>query len=335
MPKKSILFLLIALFISSLLWALPESPHPYPNDYDQTIPYSIPGALGLEITFSPQTATEAEQDFIIIQDGNKQEIAKFSGNSLARNTVYVEGDIVYIRLVTDDNKTAYGYQVTQIRALMTRKRTAVQYNYSKCTGLSNQALKNELYDMVKNHTCLGYTQARTKMFSEIDNINGYVRCVYTAREVHTNGIPDANDMNTEHTWPKSQGAGSDPAKSDLFHLFPTDSYTNSKRSSYPFGDVVYVDWSKGGSSLGKNSGQYMSFMPREDHRGNVARAMFYFSIRYRNDIPGYEEVVLKRWNQEDPVDATERSRNDAISGYQKNRNPFIDHPEYADQIDDF
>ena len=43
--------------------------------------------------------------------------------------------------------------------------------------------------------------------------------------------------------------------------------------------------------------------------------------------------VLLKWHQFDPVSAQERKRNDKIHrSYQGNRNPFIDHPEYADRI---
>lgn len=42
--------------------------------------------------------------------------------------------------------------------------------------------------------------------------------------------------------------------------------------------------------------------------------------------------TLVRWHQEDPVDDFERKRNDLVYQYQGNRNPFIDHPEYANTI---
>ena len=50
-------------------------------------------------------------------------------------------------------------------------------------------------------------------------------------------------MNTEHTWPQSKGA-TGAAKSDLHHLFPTDSKANSIRGNHPFGIVTgAVSWS--------------------------------------------------------------------------------------------
>ena len=43
--------------------------------------------------------------------------------------------------------------------------------------------------------------------------------------------------------------------------------------------------------------------------------------------------VLLQWNQQDPPDEFEQHRNDVIyDEIQHNRNPFIDHPEWAAAI---
>lgn len=47
-----------------------------------------------------------------------------------------------------------------------------------------------------------------------------------------------------------------------------------------------------------------------------------------NDI--YE--ILVRWNENDPVSADEKLRNDTVEKIQGNRNPFVDHPEYIRRI---
>lgn len=209
----------------------------------------------------------------------------------------------------------------------------LQGNYASCDGLTNEALKRKLNQLVSNHKNLGYTGARKVMFSRLDNENGFVTCVYTGRKVKTDDIPDAGgsqNMNTEHTWPKSLGAGSEPAKADLFHLYPTDTFANSKRSSYPFGNVSQAIWEEGGSKFDGDT-----FMPRADHRGNVARSMFYFCVHYGKSLDSHQENALRQWHRDDPVDAAERERNEGICQYQGNRNPFIDKPEFVDRISDF
>ncbi len=207
--------------------------------------------------------------------------------------------------------------------------------YPGTEGLTNDALKDKLYQFISNHTSLGYDLAREKMFSEIDNKDGWVECVYTGYRLQTTTIPNATVMNTEHTWPQSLGAGKEPARSDLFHLFPTKSDANSKRGSYPFGTVVNEAWLEGGSKLGTDVNGNTVFEPRDIHKGNVARAMFYFSIRYSLPIDNSQETELKKWHILDPVDEGERNRCEMIYSYQKNRNPFVDWPPFVDSIEDF
>jgi endonuclease I len=76
-------------------------------------------------------------------------------------------------------------------------------------------------------------------------------------------------------------------------------------------------------------------MPPAAHRGNVARAMFYFSIRYNHKLDSAQESALKQWHKADPVDACEKKRNEGICKLQGNRNPFIDRPDFVDKISDF
>lgn len=201
--------------------------------------------------------------------------------------------------------------------------------YQHCNGLKDTALKQALANMVGNHVNVSYKRARDIMFGELDNRDGWVECVYTGRKLKTMVTPNAADMNTEHTWPQSKGAVG-IAKSDLHHLFPTDSRSNSRRGSLPFGKVDGAYWEQGGSKTDKSV-----FEVRKKSRGDTARAMFYFSVRYNKRIDPAQEAVLKRWHKEDPVDKEEINRNNKIHNYQNNRNPFIDRPEFVDLISDF
>lgn len=228
--------------------------------------------------------------------------------------------------------------------------SAVDLNtyYQNAQGKQGQALLSSLHHIVAKHKDLGYSGARDVMFSTIDDSDNddVVRGVYTGKM-----LPGVNDrrtayrdgagFNTEHTWPKSKGAKSEPAKSDLHHLFPTDIKTNGMRSSYPFGVVTRVQYQNGGSKLGIDARGRTVFEPRDDHKGDLARALFYFYTVYGRSGStslsnfSYEEPVLHQWHKMDPVSATEKARNEAIFKYQHNRNPFVDHPEYVDQIGRF
>jgi endonuclease I/subtilisin-like proprotein convertase family protein len=202
-------------------------------------------------------------------------------------------------------------------------------------GLRDAALQRALKDSSAGKRVPGYNEARRILFGDLDVKEGQVRCVYTHREIRGGRVPDNSDMNVEHTWPQSKGATGD-AKSDLHHLFPTDSRANATRGNHPFGEVVNVKWSHpSGARLGTDAQGRTVFEPPDEHKGNVARAMFYFSTEYQKPIPNHEEAVLKRWNHQDAVDTAEIERNRRIASLQGNRNPFVEHAHLADRIRDF
>lgn len=161
--------------------------------------------------------------------------------------------------------------------------------------------------------------------------------------------PPSTIINVEHTVPQSWFKGRhyfNIAKADLHHLYPSDSPANSMRGNFPFGEVTEAkntpkcfDERKQTilteSKLGKGNEGGLVFEPPLKHKGNAARAVFYFSIRYDFPIAANLEATLRRWHKLDPVDQAELERNDAIEKNQGNRNPFIDHPEYVDQISKF
>ncbi len=206
--------------------------------------------------------------------------------------------------------------------------------------LSNTALSTAIRQAYAPTTHNSYSTARHHLFSYVHNDQGHVRCVYTHRDVVTNDIPAADDgpyMNTEHTFPKSWLKGNKAAVSDLHHLFPTDTKTNEMRSSYPFGEVVTPEWVApgGAAQLGQDAQGHTVFEPPDDHKGNVARAMFYVSTVYDLHLSAQQEEVLRAWSVADPVDAREKLQNARIAEVQGNRNPFVDEPALADRIADF
>ncbi len=204
--------------------------------------------------------------------------------------------------------------------------------YASTYNKSYQDLKDALKTrLASGYVNLGYTGARDQMYANIDNVNGKVRCVYTDREAtfNTRSGANSNSFNCEHTWPQSLFSSREPERADIHHLFPTDVSANSRRANYPFGVVSSASWTEGGSKLGGNT-----FEPRDAQKGATARAMMYFVIRYQdysNFIDG-QEAILKQWHTTYPPSAFEIQRNEKIFTYQKNRNPFVDHPEFLERI---
>ncbi len=203
---------------------------------------------------------------------------------------------------------------------------------------------------------LDYTLARVIIMGNLHLIRGEdgnyaVRDVYCSKDRSSSDfrksppapgvVPDNRVVNVEHTWPQSRFNGrfsDDMQKADLHHLFPTDSKINAIRGNNIFGEVSHdlIDLRCTESRFGLGTaGAEEVFEPPQDHKGNVARALFYFSIRYDLPIDDREEVVLRKWHREDPVDAEEMRRNEEIYRIQTNRNPFVDFAHLADKIADF
>ncbi|MEM7039378.1 MAG: endonuclease, partial [Bacteroidota bacterium] len=196
------------------------------------------------------------------------------------------------------------------------------------------------------HTQLGYLEARRKLYNFIDNHNNTIVDAYSGFvKTWTYGGTGTNPqpINCEHTVPQSYFAYAEPMKSDLHHLFPVHSSTNSSRSNHPFGEIdnnLTSKWWFNGTSQTTipTSGiddfsEYYSgtFEPREDHKGNAARAVFYFYTMYPTQAGNITQIgdleVLYKWHLSDPVDPDEIMRNDLIEAFQGDRNPYIDFPE--------
>ena len=207
-------------------------------------------------------------------------------------------------------------------------------------GKSGSELKSVLQSAVDGLYCDDYGAATTWMFLELDNVAGKVECVYTGRiTTAVDSKPDANtDMNTEHTWPRSLGAQENPAKCDVNHLFPSDSNANSKRGNLPLGEVVAgTEWQEGGSKQGLDDDGEMVFEPRDAHKGNAARALFYFQLQYPENTSGSRlsdaEIALYReWHQNDPPDAAEEARALAIADKQGRANPYVVCPHLVEAV---
>ena len=174
------------------------------------------------------------------------------------------------------------------------------------------------------------------MFTRLDVVDSAVECVYTGRTTIINGQrPDQTDMNVEHTWPQSRGADSGDARSDLHHLFPVIPSVNSRRSNNYFGVVTDPSWEEAGSKYGRGANDETLFEPRDAHKGDVARAIFYFAVMYEGDIIPEEEAILRAWHAQFPPDGADRARNNRVAQRQRSRNPFVDFPELVEKIDDF
>lgn len=206
--------------------------------------------------------------------------------------------------------------------------------YSSLKGLCGKKFREGLWKKIATNKDLGYRPARQVMFSILDNDGGEVCGVYSTECIATTSIPDAKYFNTEHSWCQSWGA-TGKAKSDLHHLYPVKSRLNSKRNNYPFCEVEDATWGQDGSYFGKSFSGTTCFEPPRLHKGELARAMLYFSVRYTRPIDSEQEEFFRQWSKDQRVTSKEYYRNEGIYKHQGNRNPFVNYPGFADLILDF
>ncbi|MBI2427803.1 MAG: endonuclease [Ignavibacteriales bacterium] len=235
--------------------------------------------------------------------------------------------------------------------------------YESAYKLSGTALRAALHTIVKNHTVVSYSSLWTHFQTTDKKPNGKVWDIYSDIPGGTppyeftfvsnqcgNYNGEADCYNREHSWPSSWFNDVSPPYSDLFHLYPTDGYVNNRRSNYPFGKVNAPTWtSLNGSKLGPNTSPGYTgtvFEPIDAYKGDLARSAFYMSVRYytedaswstsagtnKSELLAWYASLLFSWHEKDTVSQKEINRNEAIYGIQKNRNPFVDHPEFAAEI---
>lgn len=229
-----------------------------------------------------------------------------------------------------------------------------QYNQQVLfSNLDGEDLLEKLVEEYKARIIfMDYGESRDTLFSKVYMQNDSLKCVYSGHTLYLDPNRDPttfvymngsdNGINTEHTYPRSKGAEFGNPKSDMHHLFPTRSKVNEERSNFPFGDIdddeTDLWFYKNQSSFSKptqNIDEYSEwkwqiFEPREDHKGNVARAIFYFYTMYKDladaeDPDFFWDMVptLCEWHVQDPVDSLEWERTHIIARYQQYPNPFV------------
>lgn len=222
--------------------------------------------------------------------------------------------------------------------------------YDDAIGLTGDELKTALHNIIKDHVEYSYSDLRDFILKNTDedpdNSNNVILIHSGISRSKSQFGGNVGNWNREHVWAKSHGdfGTTPPAGTDAHHIRPADVVVNSTRGN--------LDYDDGGSPVAncptcKVDGD--SFETRDGAKGDVARMIFYMAVRYEGDggEPDLEVVdqvntapnpehgklsTLLAWHAQDSVDDFEMNRNEVIYGYQENRNPFIDHPEFVEDI---
>lgn len=183
------------------------------------------------------------------------------------------------------------------------------------------------------------------------------KCFYTGQSY--------SSFNREHVWPQAKSKdgnnqlfGQSYAGADIHHIRASIDTYNSYRGSTMFAPIFgtprTVNYTGGGVVKFGSGNNYGVTEPADSRKGDVARIIMYVYMHYGTDFGGTLTTgitgklyitgvigansqtdcfkLLRKWNAEDPVSSEEMSRNETAFQKQGNRNPFIDHPSFADRI---
>ena len=92
-----------------------ECNHPYSNNCSDIWVYTVKGATYLDLVFDAETNIEEDFDFLYIYDANGSLIGKYTGTSLAGETIRVPGDTAKIKLISDEAGSTWGFRVTEVK----------------------------------------------------------------------------------------------------------------------------------------------------------------------------------------------------------------------------
>lgn len=195
---------------------------------------------------------------------------------------------------------------------------------------------------VKTMVSYGDSRYMLQYTDEMINKPGYVFGMYDGLAIKATW-ESGTTWNREHVWACNHmqhngisrpDNGDKNHMTDLHNLRACTDNVNSSRGNKYFSQLL-----SGADYYDPNS----VATGGSDHRGDVARILFYMYAQYDflllNDKPNAQSnqsmgilSELLKWNEEDPVDKFEIRRNNRIYEYQGNRNPFIDHPSLAKQL---
>ena len=208
--------------------------------------------------------------------------------------------------------------------------------YSSISSQTGTSLLSALHTLINSSNVLtSYDWSRYEKADEDPFNSKNVIMIYARTSVKkTAHVSGTVGWNREHTFPQSK-LSDEKAEHDNHIVYASDYAINSARSNYKLGVV------SGGSTLTDSYGNPTTcklqggvFDPNSVARGIVARSTMYAAAMYGYDpADNFESLAtMLKWNLENPVTNFDKSRNNKVHELQRNRNPFVDHPEYACKI---
>ena len=308
--------------------------------------YLVLRKKGSPITGVPVDGTVYQRGDIV---GDAQVVFSRNATSFTPNNI-IAGTTYYFAVYTYNGPNNFrNYNTTApLLGNSTTPATMLPASYYSTLNTGNSSFAMNLHALVNPHQVQYYSYyANTMIYSfearDTTLDRRVVTCVYSGEnKIYTEPFDWAsNGYSREHTychsWMPTNPAQALPEYNDYHHLFPTNlNDVNIVRSNNALGIVVNVTSTYLGSKYGTDANGQTVFEPRDEHKGDAARAMMYEAICYTTisgnswALPSYQnQYLLKQWHFQDPPDNWEIARNDFIDSLQNNRNPFVDSIDYA------
>jgi endonuclease I len=312
--------------------------------------------------------TDAPEDGVIYQRGDAIGATKVvysnSATSFVPNNIIAGSNYYFAVFAYNGVGAARNYlQTAPLAGNVATPATMMTGSEYATISTASATFKSDLHALIYPHTAQFYSSYGAFMvplFEARDTTGDQrvITCVYSGEnKMYVEPFDwTATGYSREHTychnWMPSNPADAPerPEYADYHHLFPTNQDdANVLRSNYPLGVVVGTPTSTYlGCKFGNDVNGNKVFEPRNEQKGDAARAIMYIAVcydgvdgfnwKFRNPISssinyGQDQNVLKAWHFQDPPSNREIARNDYIDSIQGNRNPFIDSIQYACFID--
>ena len=320
------------------------------NPTDSVDGYLVLRKKGSAITALPLDGSVYQRGDVI---GDAQVVFSSNTTSLSPNNI-VAGTDYYFAIFSYNGPNSFRNYLTNsyLTGDIITPSSMMPISYYNNINTSFPSFMNDLHGLTNPHQMQYYSYYDDLMIAFFESRDTtldrrVVTCVYSGEnKIYSEPFDfSATGYSREHTychsWMPTNPAQNLPEYSDFHHLFPSNlNSANILRSNNPLGEVVNVTTSFLGCKSGTNSNGQVVFEPRDEHKGDAARAIMYEAICYTSingnswALPSnQDQMILKNWHFQDPPDNWEIARNDFIYSIQNNRNPFIDSINYVCFVD--
>lgn len=250
---------------------------------------------------------------------------------VSSQTPYISSSTYHSSSVYPQSSSATPYPSSSTPVTSSSTPAPLDPYYKDCEGLSGSSLEAKLksINQPKNPS---YDWYRYEEADEAEDDPTSILSLYTRHNIKKSnhcGNYSWTTWNREHIWTQTKYPAS---KTDNHNIFACEGQINGYRSDKPFAEggqtVVVFDHTTGCKQTDS------TFEPCDEAKGEVARSVMYGTVMYSYTMTlEIESVYLAlKWHLEHPITTRETTRNEVVYGNQGNRNPFVDHPEFACRI---